>query len=71
MSKQTIDQLMNKWISRKLLVFILATIGLFRMNLTSENWVIIASIYIGSESVITIVERLSKYKTQNNIGDGY
>lgn len=71
MSKQTIDQLMNKWISRKLLVFILATIGLFRMNLTSGDWVIIASIYIGSESVITIVERLSKYKTQNNIGDGY
>lgn len=71
MSKQTIDQLMNKWISRKLLVFILATIGLFRMNLTSADWVIIASIYIGSESVITIVERLSKYKTQNNIGDGY
>lgn len=71
MSKQTIDNLLNKWVSRKLLVFILACIGLFRTNITSGDWVIIASIYIGSESVISIVERLSKYKQSNNIGNEY
>jgi hypothetical protein len=71
MSKQTIDQLVNKWVSRKLLVFIIACIGLFRTNLTSEDWVIIASIYIGSESVISIVERLSKFKQSNSINNEY
>jgi hypothetical protein len=71
MSKQTVDQLVNKWVSRKLLVFIIACIGLFRANLTSEDWVIIASIYIGSESVISIVERLSKFKQSNSINNEY
>ena len=60
MSKEQIDILISKWISRKLLVFIVACAGLFVGTLTSEDWVIIATAYIGIEGITNIVERLKK-----------
>ena len=60
MSKEQIDILISKWISRKLLVFIVACGGLFVGTLTSEDWVIIATAYIGIEGITNIVERLKK-----------
>jgi hypothetical protein len=60
MSKEQFDLILSKWISRKLLVFLVACGGLFTTTLTSSDWVIIATAYIGIEGVTNIVERLKK-----------
>ena len=58
MSKETLDRLLNKWISRKLLVFLVACAGLFFNNITSGDWVIIATAYIGIQGFTDIVNKL-------------
>jgi hypothetical protein len=60
MSKEQFDIILSKWISRKLLVFLVACVGLFAGNLTSSDWVIIATAYIGIEGITNIVERLKR-----------
>jgi hypothetical protein len=60
MSKEQFDIIISKWISRKLMVFIVACGGLFSGQLTSSDWVIIATAYIGIEGITNIVERLRK-----------
>ncbi len=63
MSRQEIiDKMQSKWISRKLLVFIVASVALFKGKVLSEDWVIISSIYISLEGATTIVERILKTK---------
>jgi hypothetical protein len=66
MSKEQVDILISKWISRKLLVFLIACGGLFSGNLTSSDWVIIATAYIGIEGATNIVERLMKAKANRD-----
>ena len=61
--KEKIDLFLNKWVSRKLIVFVVASWGLFKGNLTSSDWVIIATTYIAIEGATTIVERLMRLKT--------
>jgi hypothetical protein len=64
MSKQEfIDKVQSKWISRKLLVFMIASVALFTGNVQSSDWVIISSIYISLEGATSIVERILKAKT--------
>ena len=58
MSKETLDRLLNKWISRKLLVFFVACVGLFLSNITSGDWVIVATAYIGIQGFTDIVAKL-------------
>jgi hypothetical protein len=60
MSREQFDIILSKWISRKLLVFLVACVGLFAGNLTSSDWVIIATAYIGIEGITNIVERLKR-----------
>ena len=60
MSKEQFDIILSKWISRKLLVFIVACGSLFSGQLTSNDWVVIATAYIGIEGVTNIIERLRK-----------
>ena len=60
--KEKIDLFLNKWVSRKLIVFVVASWGLFKGNLTSSDWVIIATTYIAIEGTTNIVERLMKLK---------
>lgn len=63
MSRQEIiDKMQSKWISRKLLVFIVATVALFKGKVLSEDWIIISSIYISLEGATTIIERILKAK---------
>ena len=57
--------LQSKWISRKLLVFIIASVALFTGNVQSSDWVIISSIYISLEGATSIVERIYKSKQDN------
>lgn len=60
--KEKIDLFLNKWISRKLIVFLVGSWGLFSGALTSGDWVIIATAYIAIEGATNIVERLMKAK---------
>lgn len=63
MSRQEIiDKIQSKWVSRKLLVFIVASVALFTSKVESGDWVIISSIYISLEGATTIVERILKAK---------
>lgn len=58
--KAILDAILNKWISRKLMVFLIATGLAFWGNLTSSDWVIIATTYIGTQGAVDIVERIRK-----------
>lgn len=58
--KEKVDLLLNKWVSRKLTVFVIASVGLFTEVITSTDWVIISTSYITIEGVTNIVERLMK-----------
>jgi uncharacterized membrane protein YiaA len=60
MSRQQFDTILNKLISRKLLVFVIACIGLFNQTLTSSDWVVIATAYIGIQGFTEIVTQLKK-----------
>jgi len=61
-TKEKIDFYLNKWVSRKLTVFVVASVGLFTSVITSTDWVIVATSYIAIEGVTNIVERLMKSK---------
>ena len=56
--RQKIDQILNRYVSRKLMVFVVASFGLFSGTLTSSDWVIIAGIYIGTQGVIDAIAKL-------------
>jgi hypothetical protein len=60
MSKENLDILINKWVSRKLSVFIVACGGLFSGYLNSSDWVIIATAYIGIQGFTDIVNKLKR-----------
>jgi hypothetical protein len=60
MSKEQLDILLNKWISRKLMVFIVACSGLFSGYLTSSDWIIISTAYIGIQGFTDIVEKIKR-----------
>jgi len=61
-TKEKIDLYLNKWISRKLIVFVTGSVGLFFGKLESSDWVIVATAYITIEGITNIVERLMKAK---------
>ena len=63
--KEKIDLFLSKWVSRKLTVFVVASVGLFSGVITSTDWVIIATSYIAIEGATNIVERLMKTKNVN------
>jgi hypothetical protein len=60
MSREQIDILINKWISRKLMVFIVACAGLFSGYLTSSDWVIVSTAYIGIQGFTDIVNKIKR-----------
>lgn len=60
MSKEQLDILLNKWISRKLMVFIVACGGLFSGYLISSDWIIISTAYIGIQGFTDIVEKMKR-----------
>jgi hypothetical protein len=71
MSRQEyIDKYLSKWVSRKLIVFLVASTGLFMKSIESGDWVIIAVTYMSVEGAISVVEKIYKAKSngQSNIG---
>jgi hypothetical protein len=63
--REKIDLFLNKWVSRKLTVFVVASAGLFFKTVDSQDWVIIATTYIAVEGATNIVERLMKVRNDN------
>lgn len=55
-----LDKILEKVISRKLMVFTVACIGLFGGNLTSDDWIIIATAYIGIQGFTDIILKLKQ-----------
>lgn len=62
-TREKVDLFLNKWVSRKLTVFVVGSVALFLGNLTSSDWVIIATAYIAIEGATNIVERVMKAKS--------
>jgi len=58
MSKEQIDRILSKFISRKLMVFLIACGALFAGDLTSQDWVIIATAYVSIQGFTDIVSKL-------------
>jgi len=60
MSKQEIDAILNKFISRKLMVFVIACCGLFTGNITSTDWIIIATAYVSIQGFTDIILKIKQ-----------
>jgi hypothetical protein len=60
--KEFLDSLQSKFISRKLLVFVIACCGLFSGKLTSSDFVVIASTYMIAQGGKDIVFEYLKNK---------
>ena len=58
--RQQLDKFINNYLSRKLMVFFIASIGLFSGTLVSGDWVTIAAVYIGTQGVIDAITKLRK-----------
>ena len=56
--RQKLDAFLNKYLSRKLMVFFIASFGLFLGNLESSDWITIATVYIGTQGAVDIVTKL-------------
>jgi hypothetical protein len=63
--KEKIDLFLSKWVSRKLMAFVIASVALFSGSIQSNDWVIVATAYISLQGVTDIVERI--YKSKNNV----
>ena len=64
MSRQElVDGYLKKWVSRKLVVFVVASVGLFTKVIDSSDWVIVSTAYISIEGVTSIVTQIYKSKT--------
>jgi len=60
--KGFLDTWLLKLTSRKLLVWITASSLAFAGYLTSSDWVIISTVFIGTQGAVDIVERLKGLK---------
>lgn len=58
--KGKIDRFLERWSSRKLIVFAIATLLMISSDLASSDWVNIAIVYIGTQGALDIAERLKK-----------
>jgi hypothetical protein len=58
MAKGAVDKVLEKVVSRKLLVWATATGLLFVGNLESEHWLYLSALYIGGQSVIDAIVKL-------------
>ena len=58
MAKGAVDKVLEKVLSRKLLVWATATALMFTSNLDSSDWLILSALYIGGQSVIDAIVKL-------------
>ena len=54
------DELFNKVLPKKFIVFVIATVGMFMKLITGEQWMIVASIYLGVNVMRAVVSMFQK-----------
>jgi hypothetical protein len=59
--RHILDKGLNKLVSRKLMAWATATCLLLFSDLTSSDWVIITTVYIGGQTIIDAVAKLKGY----------
>jgi hypothetical protein len=59
-NKEKVDLFLKKWVSRKLMVFAIASVALFTGSIESNDWVIVATAYISLQGVTDIVQKLQQ-----------
>jgi hypothetical protein len=57
-AKGAVDKILEKVVSRKLLVWVTATALMFTSHLDSSDWLILSALYIGGQSVIDAIVKL-------------
>lgn len=55
-----IDKILNKFISKKLFVFIIATIFIIFSKIDPINWINLSMVYIGSQAAVDVIATLRK-----------
>jgi len=55
-----LDEIVGKLISRKLVVFLIATIFIYLGKLESQQWVEIAMVYVGSQAAVDLIGQFKK-----------
>ncbi len=60
--KEKIDNILSGYVSKKLTVFFIATLLAIFGNLTSNDWVTVSVVYIGTQGVIDAVSKLRGYR---------
>ena len=58
--KAKLDKFLNKFISKKLTVFVIATIFVALHKIDPINWVNLSMVYIGSQAAIDMMKSLRK-----------
>ena len=53
-----IDKYFNKFISRKLIVWLAATGLMYNSTIDADNWVTLSLIYIGSQAAVDITKAI-------------
>ena len=62
MMKQVLDKVLNKFASRKLIVWSAATAALWSGHVISSDWVLLSMVYIGSQAAVDLVVALQQGK---------
>jgi len=61
MSRQEyVDRYLSKFISRKLIVFLIGSVALFTENITGDNWVVVSTAYVSIEGFTNIITQIYK-----------
>jgi len=60
--KPIIDRFLNLAISKKLTVFLIGTIFAYLGNISGEQWINLAMVYIGTQGVIDAIIRIRNNK---------
>jgi hypothetical protein len=55
-----VDKILNKFISKKLTVFIIATVFICFSKIDPLNWVNLSMVYISSQAAVDLVSQLRK-----------
>tara|TARA_R100000951_G_scaffold94548_2_gene83333 strand:+ start:3613 stop:3789 length:177 start_codon:yes stop_codon:yes gene_type:complete len=56
----TLDKKLNSWVSKKLFVFVIATVLAVFGDLTSSDWVTISAVYIGTQGCVDAISKLRR-----------
>lgn len=57
-ARGAVDKVLEKVVSRKLLVWATATALMFNATIDSADWLILSALYIGGQSVIDAIVKL-------------